>query len=436
MVKKLLRVFLFLLILGSFIIPVNSYAAPADAYWVGDTGNWSDANLHWATISGGVPNAANLPDANTNVHFDASSFSANNKFISINTANPPAHDFDFTGVDQTVSIDLGHGAGFLRIWGDAILSPLVSINTRLYFMGESHLTSNGAIFRPGASVIFDGGVAETLQLQDNFISLGELSCYSGTLDYNDKNVNCDMIYADDPGIVLMGNGTISVGAAVLWISTSAQIVCEGSTLVMTSPDGFISHEAVTDLVFHNLRINAPGYVAGDFINIEGAFSGYSIETLTIIPNDGVEFVVYDGITLNVNTFSATGTSTSPIIIGSDGDPTWTISVPSGNVVCDWLEIDNSTAIGGATFYAGSHSVNNGGNSGWIFGDPPGTSTLLNTYPFLVIFIIIWVCLVISVVWLLSSLGIPLVLVIVLGAILALLGPIGFQVILETLTRIL
>ena len=47
--------------------------APATAYWVGGTGNWSDAANHWASSSGGAPGAGNAPDATSNVVFDASS---------------------------------------------------------------------------------------------------------------------------------------------------------------------------------------------------------------------------------------------------------------------------------------------------------------------------------------------------------------------------
>ncbi len=46
---------------------------PANAYWVGGAGDWSDATNHWATTSGGAPGAGNLPDATTNVFFDATS---------------------------------------------------------------------------------------------------------------------------------------------------------------------------------------------------------------------------------------------------------------------------------------------------------------------------------------------------------------------------
>ena len=49
---------------------------PANAYWVGGSGNWSDATNHWATSSGGSPGVGNAPDATSNVIFDANSGSA------------------------------------------------------------------------------------------------------------------------------------------------------------------------------------------------------------------------------------------------------------------------------------------------------------------------------------------------------------------------
>jgi hypothetical protein len=46
----------------------------------------------------------------------------------------------------------------------------------------------------------------------------------------------------------------------------------------------------------------------------------------------------------------------------------TLSSASGNKLSDRLLIQDSTATGGATWYAGSHSINVSNNTGWIFGD--------------------------------------------------------------------
>jgi hypothetical protein len=44
----------------------------ATYFWVGGTGNWSDATNRGATSSGGTPNAANVPTSADDVVFDAS----------------------------------------------------------------------------------------------------------------------------------------------------------------------------------------------------------------------------------------------------------------------------------------------------------------------------------------------------------------------------
>jgi hypothetical protein len=43
-----------------------------------------------------------------------------------------------------------------------------------------------------------------------------------------------------------------------------------------------------------------------------------------------------------------------------------LSKSSGTVECDYLDISNSNATGGATWYAGSHSVDTANNDGWLF----------------------------------------------------------------------
>lgn len=43
-----------------------------------------------------------------------------------------------------------------------------------------------------------------------------------------------------------------------------------------------------------------------------------------------------------------------------------ISKSTGTVVSDYLELVDSSAGGGADFYAGAHSVDGGGNTGWAF----------------------------------------------------------------------
>ena len=69
----------------------------------------------------------------------------------------------------------------------------------------------------------------------------------------------------------------------------------------------------------------------------------------------------------------TGSSGNVItILSSSAGSAFTFSKSSGIVSCDWLSLKDSTASGGATFYAGNNSTNVSGNTGWIFTAPPSS----------------------------------------------------------------
>jgi hypothetical protein len=54
-----------------------------------------------------------------------------------------------------------------------------------------------------------------------------------------------------------------------------------------------------------------------------------------------------------------------------------LSKSSGTVSCDYLDLSNSNATGGATWYAGSHSNDTTNNTGWIFTDLPNINYTLD-----------------------------------------------------------
>jgi hypothetical protein len=76
-------------------------------------------------------------------------------------------------------------------------------------------------------------------------------------------------------------------------------------------------------------------------------------------------------TQTISSFVATGSSGNVITINTTSAGTAaTLSKSSGIVSCDWLSLKDSTATGGATFYAGANSTNVSGNTGWTFSAAP------------------------------------------------------------------
>ena len=104
------------------------------------------------------------------------------------------------------------------------------------------------------------------------------------------------------------------------------------------------------------------------------FPSVTIDTLSLSPFSN--FVETAGETVTILTaLNATGTSGNEIFIASDAPGTsFSFSKSSGTVSCDYLDLTDCHATGGAGFYAGTHSTNNGNNTGWNFTAPSSVAT--------------------------------------------------------------
>jgi hypothetical protein len=77
------------------------------------------------------------------------------------------------------------------------------------------------------------------------------------------------------------------------------------------------------------------------------------------------------VTQTVTNWNVSGTAGNLVTITSGTAGTAaTLSKASGTVSSNYLSLKDSTATGGATWYAGANSTNVSGNSGWIFSAPP------------------------------------------------------------------
>ena len=91
-------------------------------------------------------------------------------------------------------------------------------------------------------------------------------------------------------------------------------------------------------------------------------------------------------TLGSNTFTESSANAATVTINgttaqagdgrisvsaSTGGSAWTLKCASGAVACNYMVLRDSTATGGAVFYAGSQTVNVSGNTGWTFSTDPG-----------------------------------------------------------------
>jgi len=390
--KRLLSIFSIALTCVIFLIlSATSVQAAGERYWVNGTGDWSDATNHWAITSGGTPDASYLPTLEDNVFIDSNSGFGGGG--SINTIwpgdNPKCHDFtSITGSTYSFT-----GATPIHIYGSAIFEAgLIIGNVPINFFSDSlgeTVTSNGAVLF-NINFVGDGG-GWTL-LDDFSVNADPTSnsCYlymrNGTFDANDFNVTAPAIrFHADIGYtptIYMGSGTWTVtgnsGAfPAIWEidEYNGEVVTintETSTIKLTNTAGekvFLG----ASKTYNNLWIT--GADGDNIVRGSNTFNDFKVD------NPPTTLLFTAGETQTVNTFTVSGTAGSLITINSDDNATQhTLSKSSGIVGGDYLDISNSNANGGATWYAGSNSVNTTNNDGWIFEDAPTPSPTQTSNP--------------------------------------------------------
>lgn len=156
-------------------------------YWVLGTGSWSDSAGHWATVSGGAPNAANIPTATDDVFFDAESSHPGHTNYTV-TVDATANCKDLTFSDTAGGVPTLAGASELSVYGSVSLVAGMgfTFSSNWAFRGASGttktLTTNAVPLTCSVQIV--GGATFILQLVDNLtISAAKaITLSSGSLD--------------------------------------------------------------------------------------------------------------------------------------------------------------------------------------------------------------------------------------------------------------
>lgn len=274
-------------------------------------------------------------------------------------------DVDFTGFSGTLS-------GSARtVWGDFTVSPTMTVSGgsfTLTFAGTSGtqvLTTNGvALDLP----ITKSG-AGTLQLGSNLNNATRTFTLSeGTVDDAGYDISIAAISCTGSltrSIAFNGGAwtASNSGSVATFSGSNFSTSGSGGTLSLTS--SIAKTFAGGGFDFSSMTLNQGG--AGT-LTIAGnnTFRDWSATTIA-------QFTVSTGTTQTFQNFTLSGTSGSPVLIRNSstaGSSTHTLSKASGTVNVDYLNIQRSTAAGGATWYAGANSTDSGNNTGWIFSAAP------------------------------------------------------------------
>jgi hypothetical protein len=282
--------------------------------------------------------------------------------------------FQISGSGRLLNFDLTGFAGALtiasttRYFGNFVLPPtLISFSVSgasLTFSkttGTQTLTTSG--FTVPTSLTLDG-VGGTLQLIDNLTVSVQLSVVNGTFDADNKNVTVDSFNSSysSTRTIALGSGTWTViGTGTVWNTTTTT----GLTVTGTA---FINCTSASAKTF------AGGSASYSTLNNGGSgaltISGngtYDTISNTVQPTT-ITFT--SGATKTITNFNVSGTAGNLVTINSStSGSAATITKPSGNVLCNFVDIQDSTATGGSGWYA-QNSTDSGNNTGWVFQHGP------------------------------------------------------------------
>jgi hypothetical protein len=278
-------------------------------------------------------------------------------------------NMDFTGYSGAI------GQGNTRsIFGDLTLSSTCTISsgTGNTFNGTGIQTirSNG---RTVDIPITQNGSGGTLRLLDS-LTMGSLRTFTLTNGTLDLNGNTLTVGSTGSFTTATGTKNITFNGGIL--------VCPAATVTAfnnAQPTNFTTTAGTGTGEIRLTAATAKTFVGGGSTynctlsnNGAGALTITGSNTFTTLAN-GVQpttFTFTAGTTTTVTNWSVSGTAGNLVTINSATAAAHTLSKASGTVSADYLSITNSTATGGATWYAGANSTDVSGNTGWIFTAPP------------------------------------------------------------------
>jgi hypothetical protein len=363
LVPRLVGVSTLLLIILTFLIPIlPAHAAPADAYWVGNGGNWTDAANHWSNVSGGAPGAGNMPDVTSAVHFDAQSFTLGGQNVTFDAASPTCLSMNWTGVTNNPTID----------WNGQNLKPFTNVvfaspaemtiagtgQLRYFGTGAESLTTNGQTI--GSNIInTDTG---TLTFNDD-VTMGAnriISIEKGGLDTNGKTVTVVRVaVSTNPVTISLGSSIINV------VSASSAQGWELTPVVTLSPNtASIRLSGAGSAVFNGG--NAVTYNEVQFLGVGHIISGNNTVASIVTPSGTTQTLSFtDGTTQTVTNATLSGSAGHVHTLQGTAAAGWGITKAGGGaVIANYIAANNSTALPAATWFYNTATSTVTNSSGW------------------------------------------------------------------------
>ena len=344
-------------------------------YWIGNSGNWSDAN-HWALSSGGSSSGCS-PGPNDNVYFDANSFSTSNQQVTLDLLSQ-CKNMDWSGVLNTPKLQISNE---LYIYGSLTFSSNMTsyASKGIYFKSDTignTITSAGVPLYN--DVVFDGiggewTLTDSLQA-NNYGSNTDITIKNGILKSGGHAISAQKIITSGTGTTDLTGSNVYIRHWSTYLSTKNDLT--NTTLYLSgSPNSngnFTSYGTT-----HNVIVSSPRQMNVKFTTsvnkLTVAGNGAcllnddsSIDSVIVEP--GSTLIIASGKTLSVDDYlSLNGTSGHPVQLKSNTNGVQGILSQQSKDNCfDYLYLKDINAIGSSTYNAGLGSDNISNNTGWSY----------------------------------------------------------------------
>lgn len=315
-------------------------------YWVNGSGNTSDATNHWATVSGGAPNVANVPTSTDDVHWDAlSNLTAYTVTVD---ATFSCRDLKFDAAPAVSGTVTLAGSAALNVYGSFLLlaGMTVSYTGNVAFVaasGTKTITSNGVVSWTNGGTITFNGAGTTFQLADA-LSVNPSNFYlaAGTFDPNGKGVTLSRFLGGTiTGSPTFYNLTLSGGATVsnIYVLTGNPTVTNLLTITGAAANRHMLVQSNTLGTARTITAAAVALTNCDFMDIVGAgaaapFTGTSLGDC--LGNSGITFTTAaDQYWYTATTGTKTWSTAGNWFLGSGGTGgAGRVPLPQDNVIFD------------------------------------------------------------------------------------------------------
>ena len=346
------RTFSSSLSLSRIRIEVTSFLP--EAYWVGGSSVWN-TSFNWSTESGGV-GGAGVPDENTDVIFDENSFSSDSN-VNITTSSVTVKSLDCSAVDNLFSIGSNVHNRVLAVINDVTLSPNLFMNFQLQIAGDCSFNPNGVSnYNSPLAVAFGILSSGNVTLTGNLNAADRGIVNLGSFDSDGFSIQAGIIQSQGSSSSTdIKDSEITIGN-YFGPESSSVWLHQGSFSQSGSKITIFRFEQTANFSGGGRTYNELVHEGSDNLTILGS---NTFNTLKLDPGTTNTFA--SGTTQTITTLDAVGTEGNLITIKSSSTTQHNLLSPSGRQNCDYLDIQNSNAGGDTLWFAGSNSVDSGGN---------------------------------------------------------------------------